>query len=679
MSELYAWIPLYKELAKSLLKNKSNRKDLVDWIYQDLSHVTLSTGKSPVDYLHMSDGSKIQDIDPFSVFAIFQRSLSWENQSRVLKRFKEHFDLSSPVPSEFNGIPTIYPQRSFFFSWGQNNRTVIRDQWDLYEKVLNGENIENAYNKVLDNGMPKYSLTMCLYWIDPEKYLALDSKNRAYLAEIGFDKNYEALRYSDYCAIMENVKAAMTADKIPCKSFYELSYMAWKGSTSKSNATTDKTVATKSNEENNLNSNSLGQTKNAQYIDLLKEVRNLVLTGAPGTGKTHLAQQIAKEMGAEIKFVQFHPSYDYTDFVEGLRPVEKDDGQIGFERRDGVFKEFCKEAIKNIEDSLKTVEELETEKSFDWKYYEIIDKIENGEINDFQMKTVGKKVDVVKISNHKNIVLKAPGTSTERTYTVSYDRISKLAKAYPNIASLNAIPNIYHSLRSVIGGCNASLYWAVLREVYRQNDTLKKEAQSKVELKPFVLIIDEINRGEASKIFGELFYAIDPGYRGEKDSMVQTQYQNLVSDTDVFAKGFYVPENVYILATMNDIDRSVESMDFAMRRRFTWKELTPADTDYMLDTLACANEAKAAMTRLNKAITATDGLGSAYQIGPAYFLKLSENSGNFKRLWDMNIEPLLKEYLRGFRKSAETLKTFKEAYFGTNENTEADIAEQTDE
>lgn len=203
------------------------------------------------------------------------------------------------------------------------------------------------------------------------------------------------------------------------------------------------------------------------------------------------------------------------------------------------------------------------------------------------------------------------------------------------------------------------------------------EDPMEVTKRPYVFIIDEINRGEASKIFGELFYAIDPGYRGKSDVRVKTQYQNLIPQSDVFADGFYVPDNVYIIGTMNDIDRSVESMDFAMRRRFTWKEVTPTETQSMLDTLPCADEAKKTMNRLNEEIANTDGLGTAYMVGPAYFLKLGNNGGDFLRLWNMNIEPLLKEYLRGFRKSDDILKKFRKAYFNSEETpTEQEESEE---
>ena len=406
------------------------------------------------------------------------------------------------------------------------------------------------------------------------------------------------------------------------------------------------------------------------YIELLKESHNLVLTGAPGTGKTYMAQAIADEIGAVTKCVQFHPSYDYTDFVEGLRPIENSDGQMSFERKDGVFKAFCKVAAKNIEDSQKSQEELSEEKYFEERYNELIDKIENGEVQEVPLKTNGKAMKVVKISDNNNIILRTSGNTDGREYIVSFDRLANLSKSYPNIESLNSITNIYKAVTEIIGGCHSSSYWAVLKKVYEQDSPENTEVIPEVKRKPYVFIIDEINRGEASKIFGELFFAIDPGYRGKTENLVQTQYQNLVPKEDLFAEGFYVPENVYILATMNDIDRSVESMDFAMRRRFTWKEITPTDTQSMLDDLECAEKAKNTMNRLNKEIAETEGLGPAYMVGPSYFLKLSTNGGDFDKLWRMNISPLLKEYLRGFRKSDEIMDKFKKAFFDTSDELE---------
>lgn len=790
MDSKFTWVPLYEELAQALLRYKEDRTELVEWIYEDLGKVTRADGQSLVAYLKQKDGSRIIDIDPFSVFAIFNRSTSWENRTKLLTHFKKKFRLTSTTPSDFNGIPTVDARRSFFFSWKSDNSKVIHDLWQLFEKVISDHDISEAFDQVLENGMPKYSLTICLFWICPEKYLALDSRNRSYLESFGFPNEFPKFNYDEYSNLLAKVQKKINNGDIPCSSFLELSLFAWKTATTtpnvwlvgytfsdssqfdrfvensiweghfNDNSTNDqklltlattikkgdililKSTSTKGakhdqpflrvkavavvlsdvNSSKNdgytscvcnvqyygikdsdfdnpvlasyrktihladdkakplvdyanslINPTHMPQLKYKEYIDLLTEAHNLVFTGAPGTGKTHMAQAIAEEMGAVTKFVQFHPSYDYTDFVEGLRPIEKGDGQLGFERKDGVFKEFCREAIKNLIDSEKSIESLTKEMSWQEKLDRFVeDSIEEGT----KFKTVnGSEFIISEIKNHSIVIHNEQNEKTTQV-AVNADEILELLT---NEVPLNIVRDIRNYFSRKFGTQPDSYAFVIAKAIRAMRQKMPVVEANKIDRKPFVFIIDEINRGEASKIFGELFYAIDPGYRGKKDYLVQTQYQNLVPETDIFAKGFYVPENVYILATMNDIDRSVESMDFAMRRRFTWKEVTPTDTEAMLDALPCAKEAKATMNRLNNAIEETDGLGAAYMIGPSYFLKLGENGCDFLKLWKMNIEPLLKEYLRGFRKADEIIDRFNKSYFNTKEDTATDQVELIDE
>ncbi|MED9788290.1 MAG: AAA family ATPase, partial [Latilactobacillus curvatus] len=179
--------------------------------------------------------------------------------------------------------------------------------------------------------------------------------------------------------------------------------------------------------------------------------------------------------------------------------------------------------------------------------------------------------------------------------------------------------------------------------------------------KPYVFIIDEINRGEISKIFGELFFSIDPGYRGEEGA-VSTQYTNLHDDP---MEKFYIPENVYIIGTMNDIDRSVDSFDFAMRRRFRFIEVKANEHIGMLAALGDKQtEATNRMFALNQAIIDVDELNENYQIGAAYFLKLATVS--FEQLWSDYLEPLLQDYVRGLYDEVKYMTNFKRAYDNPN-------------
>lgn len=306
-----------------------------------------------------------------------------------------------------------------------------------------------------------------------------------------------------------------------------------------------------------------------KYVDLLTTNYNLILTGAPGTGKTYLAKQIAAQMilGKEYDektapkeekdkmdeqcgFVQFHPSYDYTDFIEGLRPIDDGAGNVSFRREDGIFMKFCRKALE------------------------------------------------------------------------------------------------------------------------ANNSTENKESAPK-----YVFIIDEINRGELSKIFGELFFSIDLGYRGVAGK-VKTQYCNLWKEKDNYggSNAFFIPENVYIIGTMNDIDRSVESMDFAMRRRFAFNEILASETmERIIKSNSKLSDAypliEERMSNINLCILTIQGFSSAYQIGAAYFRKLANylvddnlTEKSWDSLWDYHLHGLLFEYLRGLPNSDDELNKLHCAY-----------------
>ena len=367
-----------------------------------------------------------------------------------------------------------------------------------------------------------------------------------------------------------------------------------------------------------------------KYKNILLQSKNLILRGAPGTGKTYLAKEIALELTGgnedQIEFVQFHPSYDYTDFVEGLRPDSNEDGTIDFKLQDGIFKKFCQLA--------KEAQKIGGQDNFE----ETWAKLTNA-INEKQGQYFFPRSSVpASLNSQGNVKFDSPVATKEKVYLLYKGEDTNLK---------------YETYQKIV--------LDHMKESYGLRDYVSPMIDTD---KKFVFIIDEINRGDISKIFGELFFSIDPGYRGEKGS-VSTQYANLHETDDKF----YIPENVFIIGTMNDIDRSVDTFDFAMRRRFRFVEITAESQLGMLDDVLGdkAEEAKARLRNLNAEIEKVQELNSHYHIGPSYFLKLEEVDFDYELLWTDYLKPLLEDYLRGSYEEDTTLNTLKKAYDVTNQ------------
>lgn len=408
-------------------------------------------------------------------------------------------------------------------------------------------------------------------------------------------------------------------------------------------------------DNNSLNNNNLSD----MYIP-----KNQILYGPPGTGKTYntinkalsiIESKTEDEINSEkrnilkirfddyikngqIVFTTFHQSMSYEDFIEGIKPKiiedSKENKQVIYEIEDGIFKQIVQSAKKERTASKEIIEKYNFDDAWDDLYNESEKQIENKNSLTLTIQTPNLGLGVVEITERGNLKLKPIYSEAAKTYIVSYDRAKKLQEVFPD---LSVIKNIDKEFRAVIGGSNSTAYWSVLNYINNKINQSSKiiNTENEPKLLPHVLIIDEINRGNISQIFGELITLIEEDKRAEED-------EKLEIILPYSKKKFSVPSNLYIIGTMNTADRSVEALDTALRRRFSFTEMMPQYTDLEKIEFNKFN-LKEVLKTINKRIEIL--LDRDHTIGHSFFINIkSNNTEALENIFLNKIIPLLQEY-----------------------------------
>ena len=702
----FTWIPYYKEFAQRLTQFQKDRKRLLNLIYDNRDELL---AKDLPD--QGGEGDLLEDIDPFTVFGLFNRGIKHENRINSAKLFKNILDIKADIPKDFEGIPVLNNQKSHFFGFrSHRGKNDIQNLWNLFIKVVNDENFEEEYNTVIKQFIIKVNITMGLFWIRPEKFLAFDRTNRQYLKEqYGIKLPNKAPEYSEYMKILDSINKKMASGEIKENTFYELS----------------------------ANANNLGYDNSdydsylewgSFYSELWKKRKNIILQGAPGTGKTYRIPELVvrlcepefdannatrKELMSvydrlkeekRVMFTTFHQSMDYEDWLEGLRPVLEND-QVTYKIESGIFKRLCTEAERPL--SAKKDVNISDE-AIVWKvslsgtgdnpvrrdcmkngyirigwdgYGENITEETDWSIHNGEGKTIlnafinTMKVGDIVMSCYSSRTIDAIGIVTgEYEWHDNFEHYKRVRRVKWLVKDINEDIVKLNDGKTMTLGTVYRLNAITLDKV---KSLLDKYEASKTLIdnnKPYVIVIDEFNRGNVSKIFGELITLLEPDKRNgmRNAESVLLPYSK---------KEFYIPSNVFLVATMNTADRSLDTIDYAIRRRFAFITVKPQEIDddnfnselfREVSNLFISNYDEYAESGFDDTIKLlpAETLSEEYRpedvwIGHSYFIMDGEYALQDRLLFE--IIPLLEEYIRDGVLTSEAQQTIDKLYLTATE------------
>ena len=685
----FQWIDFYMELASALLPYKSNRSELI----RILKTIYAAAG---MNFPFKERGNReYEDICPFTVFGAFNKGLTDTNRIALLEQFAKQFSIRASVPTDFDGIPVVMNLSAWFFAYKENRGAHDIDHlWDLLEAAVayaDDASAENksafiaAYDAVTLQKMIKWNITMGLYWVRPYTFINLDATNRAFITDANqmpldfttiFSEIHKGLpNGTSYLLMCEQAKSALSQTAFAYHSFPELSYYAWKNSRTKGADASPAKAIDSNVEEVDYWIYSPGD--NACMWD---EFYKLGIMGIGWDYVTDLKGFASKE---EIKnyMKRVHdPKYSYINNAHCLWQFanEMKVGDVIFVKK-GMHKIIGKGVI--------TSDYIYAPERTAFKHIRKVDWTNCGEWEhpgQAVMKTL------TRISAYPDYVRKlldlfaedTPEEAVEQKEIVypKYGKDEFLNEVYMDADAYNTLVELLEAKHNIIlqGAPGVGKTFAAKRLAYSimgQKDTSRvamvqfhqsysyedfmqgyrpskdgfelengafykfcKEAEEDNE-RPYFFIIDEINRGNLSKIFGELMMLIEKDKRGEK---IKLLYSN---------EWFTVPANVRIIGMMNTADRSLALMDYALRRRFAFFDFAPAfATAGFMNYMEGKNAPKlekliSTVKALNSAISADASLGEGFQVGHSYFCTDDAVTDAWlNAVVEYEVIPLIKEY-----------------------------------
>lgn len=689
MDKRFQWTEFYMELASALLPYKNNRSELI----AKLKTIFADAG---MNFPFKERGKEVyEDICPFTVFGSFNKGITNANRIALLEQFAKQFSIKAAVPTEFDGIPVVMNLSAWFFAYKENRgEHDIDNLWDLLEKAIaysdeastdNKNAFIAAYDTVTKQKMIKWNITMGLYWARPYTFINLDSTNRAFITDVDNMSHYFTTIFSDinkglpdgrnYLFMCEQAKNALNQKEYEYHSFPELSYYAWKSNQSGKTEETTTTTVDSNIKETNYWIYSPGD--NASMWD---EFYKSGIMGIGWDDVTDLKGFSSKEEIKEYMKKVYDPSYSYKNNAHCLWQFANEIkvGDVIFVKK-GMHKIIGKGIVTSdyiydtSRSTYKHIRKVDWQNKGEWEH--------PGQAVMKTLTNISAYPDYVQ----KLLALFAEDTSEEvsEQKEIKYPLYSKddfLNEVYMDEDTYNTLTELLEAKYNVIlqGAPGVGKTFAAKRLAYSimgQKDTSRvamvqfhqsysyedfiqgyrpskdgfelengtfykfcKEAEEDNE-RPYFFIIDEINRGNLSKILGELMMLIEKDKRGEK---IKLLYSN---------EWFTVPQNVRIIGMMNTADRSLALMDYALRRRFAFFDFAPAfSSEGFKNYLAEKNSQKlesliTAVESLNNTISSDESLGDGFRIGHSYFCTDGEITDEWlKSVVEYEVIPLIKEY-----------------------------------